>query len=85
MISKSMKSAKHEGEIVEQIYVSLIDSGMLLGVEIWGLDEEWMVVWFVRETFCKRAIGVLGTAVSGALLDLKITDHRKFVGKWTGK
>jgi hypothetical protein len=51
---------------------------MLLGVEIWGLEEEWMMVWIVRETFCKREAG-------GALLDLKITDHRIFVDKWTGK
>ena len=43
------------------------------------------MVWIVRETFCKRPMGVLGSAVSGALFDLKITDHREFVGKWTGK
>lgn len=43
-----------------------------------------MMVWIVCETFCKRAIGVLGSAVSGALSDLKITDHKKFVVKWTG-
>jgi len=74
--SKSLESAKHEGKIIEQIYVSLIDSRMVLGVEILGLEEEWMMVWIVRETFCKRAVGVLGTAVSGELLGLKITDHR---------
>jgi hypothetical protein len=78
MISTSMESAKHEDKIVEQIYVSLVDARMLLGVEIWGLEEEWMMVWIVHETFCKRALGMHGSAVSGALLDLKITDHRKF-------
>jgi hypothetical protein len=85
IIPTSMESAKYEGKIVEQMYVSLIYSRMLLVMEIWGLEEEWMIVWIVHETFCQRAVGVLGTAVSGALLDLKITDHRKFVGKWTGK
>jgi len=41
MISTSMESAKHVGKIGGQIYVSLIVSIMLLGVEIWGLEEEW--------------------------------------------
>jgi len=53
--------------------------------DIWGLEEEWMMVWIVHETFCKGAMRVVGSAVSGALLDLKITDHKKFVVKWTGK
>jgi hypothetical protein len=85
MISTSVESAKYVGQIVEQIYVSLIDSRMLLGVEIWGVRGGMVMVWNVHETFCKRPMGMLGSAVSGALLDLKITDHSKFVGKWTGK
>jgi len=68
MICTSMESANHVGKIVEQVYVSLIDSFMLLGVEMWELVEELMMVWIVYETFCKRAMGVLGSAVSGALL-----------------
>ena len=74
---------------MEQIYVSLINPRMLLGVEIFGLEEEWLMVWIVHETFCKRAVGVLGSEGSRTcvkiLLELKITDHRKCVGKWTGK
>jgi len=53
---------------------------MPLVVEIWGLEEEWMMVWIVCEAFCKKAMGTLGSAVSGVLLDFKITDCRKFVG-----
>jgi hypothetical protein len=77
MISTSVESAKYVRKIVEQIYVSLIDSRMLLGVEIWGVRGGMVMVWIVHETFYKRPMGVLGSAVSGALLDLKITDHRK--------
>jgi hypothetical protein len=32
-----MESAKHEGKTIEQIYVSLIDSRMVLGVGNFGV------------------------------------------------
>lgn len=64
MISASMESVKCEGQVVQQIYVSLINLRMLLGVEIFGLEEEWTMVWIVLETFCKRAVGVLGSVGS---------------------
>jgi hypothetical protein len=53
-------------KLVERIYVSLIDSKMLSGVEIGGLEEGWMILWIVYETFCKRSSGVLGPAGNGA-------------------
>jgi hypothetical protein len=53
-------------KLVELIYVSLIHSKMLLGVEILGLEEGWVILRIVCETFCKRLIRVLGSAGNGA-------------------
>jgi hypothetical protein len=40
--------------ILEQLYVSLIESRMMTGVEIWGLDDGWRETGKVHEMFCKR-------------------------------
>jgi hypothetical protein len=39
--------------ILEQLYVSLIESRMMTGVEIWGLDDGWREIGKVHEMFCK--------------------------------
>jgi hypothetical protein len=43
--------------ILEQLYVSLIESRMMTGIEIWGLDDGWREIGKVHEMFCKRIRG----------------------------
>jgi hypothetical protein len=54
--------------ILEHLYVSLIESRMMSGVEIWGLDDEWREIGKVHEIFCKRIMGAPTAAASGALV-----------------
>jgi hypothetical protein len=44
--------------VLEQIYNSLIESLMMTGVEIWGLEGGWKEIEKVHEMFCKRIFGV---------------------------
>jgi hypothetical protein len=52
--------------ILEQLYVSLIESRMMTGVEIWGLDDGWREIGKVHEIFCKRIMGATTAAANGA-------------------
>lgn len=38
-------------DLIEQIYVPLINSQMMTEVEIWRLEEDWNVVSNIFETF----------------------------------
>jgi hypothetical protein len=52
--------------ILEQLYVSLIEFRMMTGVEIWGVDDGWRETGKVHETFCKRITGAPTATANGA-------------------
>jgi hypothetical protein len=52
--------------ILEQLYVSLIESRVMTGGEIWGLDDGWREIGKVHEMFCKRIIVAPTEAANGA-------------------
>jgi hypothetical protein len=52
--------------ILEQLYESLIESRMMTGVEIWGLDDGWREIGNAHEMFCKRIMEAPTAAASGA-------------------
>jgi hypothetical protein len=54
--------------ILEQLYVSLIESRMMTGVEIWGLDDGWREIGKVHEIFCKRIMGAPTAATNGSCM-----------------
>jgi hypothetical protein len=43
--------------ILEKLYVSLTESRMITGVEIWGQDDRWREIGKVHEMFHKRIMG----------------------------
>jgi hypothetical protein len=54
-----------EVKVLEQVYNALLESRMLTGVEIWGLEDGWKEIKKVHELFCKRVMGTLNTAANG--------------------
>jgi hypothetical protein len=52
--------------ILEHLYVSLIESRMMTGLEIWGLDDGWRGIGKVHEMFCKRIMGASTASANGA-------------------
>jgi hypothetical protein len=52
--------------ILEQLYVTLVESRMMTGVEIWGLDDGWRGIGKVHDMFCKRIMGAPTAATNGA-------------------
>jgi hypothetical protein len=63
--------------MLEQLYVSLIESRMMTGVEIWGLDDGWREIGKVHEMFCKRIMGAPTAAASGACVKKLRRTNRK--------
>jgi hypothetical protein len=53
-------------KVLEQMCNSLIESRLMTGVEIWGLEGGWEEIEKVHEMFCKRIFGVPSTAANGA-------------------
>jgi hypothetical protein len=53
-------------KVLEQVYNSLIESRVMTGVEIRGLEGGWKEIEKVHEMFCKRIFGVPSTAANGA-------------------
>jgi hypothetical protein len=62
--------------ILEQLYASLTESGMMTGVEIWGLDG-WREIGKVHEMFCKRIMGAPTAAANGACVKEMGRTNRK--------
>jgi hypothetical protein len=52
--------------IIKQLYVSIIESRMMIGVEIWELDDGWREIGKVHEMFCKRIMETPTAAANGA-------------------
>jgi hypothetical protein len=52
--------------ILEQLYVSLIESRMMAGVDIWGLDDGWSETGKIHEMFCKIIMWASTAAANGA-------------------
>jgi hypothetical protein len=63
--------------ILEQLYVSLIESRMMTGVEILGLDNGWREIGKVHEIFCKRIMGAPTAAANGACVKKLGRTNRK--------
>jgi hypothetical protein len=63
--------------ILEQLYVPLIESRMMTGVEIWGLDDGWREIEKVHEMFCKRIMGASTAAANGACVKELGSTNRK--------
>jgi hypothetical protein len=55
-----------EVKVAEQVYNALVESRMMAGVEIWGLEDGWKEIKKVHELFCKRVMGKPNTAANGA-------------------
>jgi hypothetical protein len=55
-----------EVKVIEQVYNALVESHMMTGVEIWGLEDGWKEIKKVHELFCKRVMGTPNTAANGA-------------------
>jgi hypothetical protein len=55
-----------EVKVLEQVYNALVESLMMTGVEIWGLEDGWKEIKKVQELFCERVMGTPNTAASGA-------------------
>jgi hypothetical protein len=55
-----------EVKVLEQVYNALLESRMMTGVEIWGLEDGWKEIKKVHELFCKRVMGTPNTAANGA-------------------
>jgi hypothetical protein len=51
-------------KMLEQIYNSLIESRMMTGVEIWGLEGGWEEIEKDHEMFYKRTFGVPSSAAN---------------------
>jgi hypothetical protein len=43
-----------EVKVLKQVYNALVESRMMTGVEIWGLEDGWKEVKKVHELFCKE-------------------------------
>jgi hypothetical protein len=43
---------------LENMYETLCESGIMYGVELWGLDEAWKEVDRIHGRFCKKIFGV---------------------------
>jgi hypothetical protein len=54
-----------EVKVLEQVYNTLVESRMMTGVEIWGLEDGWQEIGKVHELFCKRVMGMPNTAANG--------------------
>jgi hypothetical protein len=67
-------------KVLGQIYNSLIESRMMTGVEIWGLEGGWKEIEKVHEMFCKRISVVPSTAANGACVtELERTNRKEKV------
>jgi ribosomal protein L11 methylase PrmA len=55
-----------EVKVLEQVYNALVESRMMTGAEIWGVEDGWKEVKEVHELFCKRVMGTPNTAANGA-------------------
>jgi hypothetical protein len=55
-----------QAKVLEQIYNALIESRMMTGVEIWGLEGGWEEIEKVHEMLYKRIFGVPSSAANGA-------------------
>jgi hypothetical protein len=42
-----------EVKVLEQLYNMLVESCMMTGVEIWGLEDGWKEIGKAHELFCK--------------------------------
>jgi hypothetical protein len=60
------RASNIEVKVLEQVYNALVESRMMTGVEIWGVEDGWKVVKKVHELFCKRVMGTPNTAANGA-------------------
>jgi hypothetical protein len=63
--------------ILEQLYVSLIESRMMTRVEIWGLDDGWRGIGKVHKMFCKRIMGAPTAAANSACVKKLGRTNRK--------
>jgi hypothetical protein len=69
-----------EVKVLEQVYNALVESRMMTGVEIWGLEGGWKEIKKVHELFCKRVMGTPSTAANGARVkELERTDRKEKV------
>jgi hypothetical protein len=66
-----------EVKVLEQVYNALIESRMMTGVEIWGLEDGWKEIGKVHELFCKRVMGTSNTAANGACVKELGRSNRK--------
>jgi hypothetical protein len=82
-----------EVKVVEQVYNAPIESRMMTGVEIWGLEDGWKEIVKVHELFCKSEMGMPNMAANGACVrvgkikwagesDGESLDIGKDCGKW---
>jgi hypothetical protein len=55
-----------EVKVLEQLDNTLVESRMMTGVEIWGLEDGWKETGKFQELFCKRVMGMPNTAANGA-------------------
>jgi hypothetical protein len=53
-----------EVKVLEQVHNALVESRMMTGVEIWGLEDGWKEVKKVHELFRKRLMGTPNTAAN---------------------
>jgi hypothetical protein len=65
--------------ILEQLYVSLIESRMMTGAEIWGLDDGWREMGKVNEMFCKRIMAPTAAANGACVKELGRTNWKEKV------
>jgi hypothetical protein len=67
-------------KVLEQVYNALVESRMITGVEIWGLEDGWKEVQKVHELFCKTVMGTPNTAANGVCVkELRRTNRKEKV------
>jgi hypothetical protein len=74
------RAANIEVKVLEKVYNALVESRMMTGVEIWGLEDGWKEIKKVQELFCKRVMGTPNTAANGVCVkELGRTNRKKKV------
>jgi hypothetical protein len=66
-----------EVKVLEEVYNALVESRMMTGVEIWGLEDGWKEIEKVHELFCKRLMETPNTAANGACVKEHGRTNRK--------